>query len=70
MYFLKLGKFWDIWNPEWDFWDAGAELFKSHETGTVPGNQNGWYMCGADDIIAAYSPVMLLGPVIQILSCM
>jgi hypothetical protein len=38
---LRLGKFWDICNPEQNFWDTGAELFKSHKIGTVP-RKSGW----------------------------
>jgi len=60
----------DIWHLEQNFWHTGAELFKAIKLGLSLENQDRWDLCGADDIIAAYQLVMLLGPVIQILTCM
>jgi len=54
----------DIWHLEQNFCHTGAELFKAIKLGLSLENQDGWDLCGADDIIAAYQLVMLLGPVI------
>jgi hypothetical protein len=60
----------DIWLLEQNFCHTGTELFKAIKLGLSLENQDEWDLCGADDIIAAYQLVMLLGPMIQILSYM
>jgi len=60
---LRLGSFLDIWYLEQNFWHTGAEIFKAIKLGLSLENQDGWDLCGADDIIAAYQLVMLPSPV-------
>jgi hypothetical protein len=53
-------------NPIRIFGTLGQSFLKAITLGLSQENQDEWDLCRADDIIAAYQPIMLLGPVIKI----